>query len=83
MKNTTKLRPAGDVESDAVNDALARAHEWLAKGTPPNVVGQMVLDAMTAERLHILTDETVAGMVAQRSQRSQRVLDALPSALDF
>ena len=79
VNNTTKLRPADDVPSDAVNDVLARAHEWLAKGTPPNVVGQMVLDAITAERLHILTDEMIADMVAQRSQR---ILDALPSALD-
>ena len=65
VKNTTRLRPAGDVQSDAVNDARARAHEWLAKGTPPNVVGQMVLDAITAERLHILTDEMIADMVAR------------------
>ena len=79
VKNTTKLRPADDVPSDAVNDVLAWAHEWLAKGTPPNVVGQMVLDAIVAERLHILTDEMIADMVAERSQR---ILDALPSALD-
>jgi hypothetical protein len=39
----------------------------------------MVLDAVTAGRLHILTDELVADMVARRAQR---ILDALPSALD-
>ena len=79
VKNSMDLRPAGDAPSDAVRAALARSHEWLAAGTPPNVVGQMVLDAITAERLHILTDEMIADMVAQRSQR---ILDALPSALD-
>ena len=69
VKNTANLHPAGDVPSDAVRDALARSHEWLAAGTPPNVVGQIVLDAITAERLHILTDELIADMAAQRSQR--------------
>jgi NAD(P)-dependent dehydrogenase (short-subunit alcohol dehydrogenase family) len=77
--NTANLRPAGDVPSPAVQAALARSHDWLAAGTPPNAVGQMVLDAITAERLHILTDELVADMVAQRAHR---ILDALPSALD-
>ena len=60
VKNTDDLRPAGDVPSHTVREALAQSREWLAAGTPPNVVGQMVLDAITAERLHILTDEMVA-----------------------
>jgi NAD(P)-dependent dehydrogenase (short-subunit alcohol dehydrogenase family) len=79
VRNTANLDPAGDVPSDAVEEALARSHEWLAKGTPPDVVGRMVLDAICADRLHILTDEMIADMVAERSQR---ILDALPSALD-
>ncbi len=62
--NTANLRPPGDVASTAVQEALARSHDWLAGGTPPNAVGQMVLDAIVAERLHVLTDELVADMVA-------------------
>jgi NAD(P)-dependent dehydrogenase (short-subunit alcohol dehydrogenase family) len=76
--NTADLRPAGDVPSTAVKEALARAHDWLGGGTSPNAVGQMVLDAIIAKRLHILTDELIADMVAQRAQR---ILGALPSAL--
>ncbi len=76
--NTAQSQPAGHDPSIAVKEALARSHEWLARGTPPNAVGQMVLDAIIAQRLHILTDELIADMVAQRAQR---ILDALPSAL--
>jgi NAD(P)-dependent dehydrogenase (short-subunit alcohol dehydrogenase family) len=77
--NTANLRPAGDVPSTAVQAALARSHDWLAGGTPPDAVGQMVLAAIVAGRLHILTDDLVADMV---TQRARRILDALPSALD-
>ncbi len=79
VTNSTNQRPAADILSDVDRQALARSHTWLAKGTPPDVVGRMVLDAIISERLHILTDEMIADMVAQRSQR---ILDALPSALD-
>ena len=47
-RTPTTCAPAGDVPSHTVREALARSHEWLAAGTPPNVVGQMVLDAITA-----------------------------------
>ncbi len=78
LTNTADLRPTGDTPAPAVAEALARSSKWLAAGTPPNDVGHMVLDAMRAGRLYIHTDDIMAGLI---EQRTQMLLDALPSAL--
>jgi short-subunit dehydrogenase len=78
IANTADLRPSDDTASTAVNKALSKASEWLAAGTPPNDVGVMVLDAMRAGRLYIHTDNIMAQPV---KQRTQLILDALPSTL--
>ena len=50
----------------------------LAAGTPPDSVGHMVLDAMRAGRLHIYTDNIMAGPI---KERTRQLLESLPSAL--
>jgi NAD(P)-dependent dehydrogenase (short-subunit alcohol dehydrogenase family) len=78
FRNTAKLRPAGDRPTTAVREALSAAESWLATGTHPDAVGEMVLDAMRAGRLHIYTDNVMAEPI---KRRTQQLLDALPSAL--
>jgi NAD(P)-dependent dehydrogenase (short-subunit alcohol dehydrogenase family) len=78
LTNTTKLRPEGDRPTTAVTEAFAAAESRLAAGTPPDAVGEMVLDAMRAGRLHIYTDDIMAEPIRRRTRQ---LLDALPSAL--
>jgi NAD(P)-dependent dehydrogenase (short-subunit alcohol dehydrogenase family) len=78
LRHTAELRPAGDPPSTAVREAMAAAEPFLAGGTPPDAVGEMVLDAMRAGRLHIYTDDFMAELI---KSRTKRLLDALPSAL--
>ena len=78
LSNTTELRPASEPPTTAVPAALSAAEAMLAAGTPPDAVGEMVLDAMRAGRLYIYTDDIMAEPI---KQRTQRLLEALPSAL--
>ena len=78
LSNTTELRPEGDPPTTAVTEALTAAEAMLAAGTPPDAVGEMVLDAMRAGRLYIYTDDIMAEPI---KRRTQQLLDALPSAL--
>jgi NAD(P)-dependent dehydrogenase (short-subunit alcohol dehydrogenase family) len=78
LSNTTELRPASEPPTTAVTAALSAAEAMLAAGTSPNAVGGMVLDAMRAGRLYIHTDDIMAEPI---KRRTQRLLEALPSAL--
>jgi NAD(P)-dependent dehydrogenase (short-subunit alcohol dehydrogenase family) len=78
FRNTAELRPEGDRPTTAVREALSAAESWLAAGTPPDAVGEMVIDAMRAGRLHIYTDDIMAEPI---KRRTQQLLDALPGAL--
>jgi short-subunit dehydrogenase len=78
FRNSAELRPKGDPPSAAVQEALSAAESWLATGTPPDAVGEMVLDAMRAGRLYIYTDDIMEELIKRRTQQQ---LDALPSAL--
>jgi NAD(P)-dependent dehydrogenase (short-subunit alcohol dehydrogenase family) len=78
LRHTAEMRPAGDPVSTAVKDAMAAAEPFLAAGTPPDAVGDMVLDAMRAGRLHVYTDNMMEDLI---KARTRRLLDALPSAL--
>lgn len=78
IRNTAALRPEGDRPSTSATAALSTGEAWLAAGTPPDAVGEMVLDAMRVGRLHIYTDEIMAAPI---KRRTQQLLDALPSAL--
>jgi NAD(P)-dependent dehydrogenase (short-subunit alcohol dehydrogenase family) len=78
VAHTATLRPEAQAPPAAVQEALERAGRWLAGGTPPDAVGLMVLDAMRAGRLHVLTDDLVAELL---TRRTELILDALPSRL--
>jgi NAD(P)-dependent dehydrogenase (short-subunit alcohol dehydrogenase family) len=78
FRHTAELRPKGDRPSTAVREAMSAAEAWLAAGTPPDAVGEMVLDAMRAGRLYIYTDDIMAEPI---KRRTQQLLDALPAAL--
>jgi NAD(P)-dependent dehydrogenase (short-subunit alcohol dehydrogenase family) len=78
FRHTAELRPAGDTPSTAVREAMEKASAWLATGTSPDAVGHMVLDAVRAGRLYILTDELMGELL---ETRTRSILDALPSAL--
>ena len=43
--------------------------KWLQQGVPPDVVGDMVLDAVRGECLYIHTDRTMATMIEIRCKR--------------
>jgi NAD(P)-dependent dehydrogenase (short-subunit alcohol dehydrogenase family) len=78
LRNTTALRPPGERPTAAVMEAMSAAESFLAAGTQPDAVGEMVLDAMRAGRLHIFTDDIMEEPI---KRRTQQLLDALPSAL--
>jgi NAD(P)-dependent dehydrogenase (short-subunit alcohol dehydrogenase family) len=80
FRHSAQLRPASDPPSTAERERRAVIESWLTAGTatPPDAVGEMVLDAMRAGRLHIYTDDIMAEPI---KRRTQQLLDALPSAL--
>jgi NAD(P)-dependent dehydrogenase (short-subunit alcohol dehydrogenase family) len=78
LSNTAEQRPASDPPTTTVTEALSAAAAILRAGTSPDAVGEMVLDAMRAGRLYIYTDDIMADLI---KWRTQRLLDALPSAL--
>jgi NAD(P)-dependent dehydrogenase (short-subunit alcohol dehydrogenase family) len=78
FRNSAELRPKGRPPTKAVTDAISAAESWLSSGTPPDAVGEMVIDAIRAGRLHIYTDDIMGDRI---KQRTQQLLDALPSAL--
>jgi hypothetical protein len=54
---------------------MAQANAFLAAGTDPNEVGEMVLAAVRADQLYIHTDRLVAGLI---ESRTKALLAALP-----
>jgi NAD(P)-dependent dehydrogenase (short-subunit alcohol dehydrogenase family) len=56
---------------------VARANTFLAQGTPPDEVGEMVLAAVKANRLYIHTDRIMARAI---EARAKALLDAMPPA---
>lgn len=78
IRNTVEMRPASDPASSTVTKTLADAEGRLAAGTPPDAVGEMVIEAMKAGRLFICTDDIMSEPI---KIRTQMLLDASPSAL--
>ena len=78
FRHSAELHPNGHPASTAVKEAVSAAESWLATGTPPDAVGEMVLAAMRAGRLYIYTDDIMGEPI---KRRTQQLLDALPSAL--
>ena len=62
-------------EIAARKERLAMASAFLAAGVAPDDVGDMVLSAVKANRLHIFTDRLVAGFI---ESRTKALLDAMP-----
>jgi len=56
---------------------IARANTFLAQGTPPDEVGEMVLAGVKANRLYIHTDRIMARAI---EARAKALLDAMPPA---
>ena len=64
-------------EIEMSDKRVAQASAYLAKGVAPDEVGRMVLAAVKANRLYILTDRIVGDFIAARTKA---VLDAMPSS---
>ncbi len=58
-------------------DRAARIKGFLSQGVSPDAVGEMVLQAVRANRLHIITDRL---MLPYIEARQQLLLDAIPPA---
>jgi NAD(P)-dependent dehydrogenase (short-subunit alcohol dehydrogenase family) len=78
IANTTARRP--DTSPPPLSDESGLPSEWLgpwlARGTSPDEVGEMVRQAIVANRLYIHTDRTMAEHI---EDRARALLDALPS----
>jgi NAD(P)-dependent dehydrogenase (short-subunit alcohol dehydrogenase family) len=80
FRNTAALnpdRPAAPPSPDLAR-RLAAVEAFLAAGTPPDAVGEMVLAAMRAGRLHIYTDDMMEPLIRRRTEQ---LLAALPRVL--
>ncbi len=80
IARTRQLQPRHQdgLASEAREAAAKRSGEmtnWLANGVPPDVVGQMVLDAVLANRLYVHTDRV---MYAAIEARTRALLEAMP-----
>ncbi len=79
LSNTRATQP--DVpsaeEAKVSQAALTQVNAFLAAGTDPNQVGEMVLAAVKADQLYIHTDRLVAELI---ESRTKALLDALPRA---
>lgn len=64
-------------EIEMSDKGMAQVSAWLAKGVAPDEVGRMVLAAVKANRLYILTDRIVGDFI---TARTKAVLDAMPSS---
>ncbi len=67
--------PAG-AERDSGEGRMRRMTDWLANGVPPDAVGQMVLAAVSENRLYIHTDRV---MYAGIKARTRALLAAMPA----
>jgi NAD(P)-dependent dehydrogenase (short-subunit alcohol dehydrogenase family) len=68
--------PLSEQEYGAARQRSGRMKEWLAKGVKPDRVGEMVLDAVKANRLYVHTDRV---MYARIEARTRELLEAMPS----
>jgi hypothetical protein len=63
-------------ERQREREVTAMAAAFLARGTPPDDVGQMVLAAVRANRLYIHTDRIMADAIRKRTEE---LLEAMPA----
>ncbi len=85
VARTRSLQPGTAAADSAMTEAqraevsarVAATTQWLQQGVKPDAVGDMVLDAVRAERLYIHTDRVVAAMI---EARCKALLEAMPPA---
>jgi NAD(P)-dependent dehydrogenase (short-subunit alcohol dehydrogenase family) len=77
ITNTASTRPSGHEPTPRVAAILAAAQDSLAAGTPPDDVGEMVIDAIATGSLYVFTDGSMEELIRQRTER---LLAALPTA---
>lgn len=82
ITRTRSLQPSTDKtitdkQREEATGRMATMSKWLQQGVPPDVVGDMVLDAVRGERLYIHTDRTMAAAI---ETRCKALLDAMPVA---
>lgn len=77
ITNTATTRPRGHEPTPRVAAILTAAQDSLAAGTPPDDVGEMVIDAIATGSLYVFTDGSVEGPIRERTER---LLAALPAA---
>ena len=79
IANTLAQEPAREgvptEERQRERELMAMAAEFLARGTPPDDVGQMVLAAVQANRLYIHTDRIMFDAIRRRTDE---LLEAMP-----
>jgi NAD(P)-dependent dehydrogenase (short-subunit alcohol dehydrogenase family) len=85
IERTRRLQPRRDEplqpgdEREAGEARTRQMTNWLARGVPPDEVGQMVLTAVRENRLYIHTDRV---MYAGIEARTRALLDAMPAEAD-
>lgn len=77
IRNSESTRPAGEAPTPRIAAILDAASAALAAGTPPDAVGEIVVDAVTKGSLYIFTDDGMAELIRQRTQK---LLAAMPAA---
>ena len=83
IARTHRLQPRRDEplgpgpEREAAEARIKQTTAWLARGVPPDAVGQMVLQAVLENRLYIHTDRAVYALI---EARTKALLDAMPAA---
>lgn len=63
-------------ERQRERELMAMAADFLARGTPPDDVGEMVLAAVRANRLYVHTDRIMFEAIRQRTEE---LLEAMPA----
>ena len=82
IARTHQLQPRPDAplgqgpEREGADERIRRMTAWLARGVPPDDVGQMVLRAVLENRLYIHTDRAVYALI---EARTRALLDAMPA----
>jgi NAD(P)-dependent dehydrogenase (short-subunit alcohol dehydrogenase family) len=82
VSNSRSTQPAAQNEQEARiwEEATRQATDNLAHGVAPDKVGEMVLAAVKANRLYILTDRIMEKFI---EARTKALLEALPPASSF
>jgi NAD(P)-dependent dehydrogenase (short-subunit alcohol dehydrogenase family) len=82
IARTRSLQPRRDeplpsgAEREAAEARMQQMTNWLARGVPPDTVGEMVLEAVLDDRLYIHTDRAVYALI---EARTRALLDAMPA----